>query len=143
MTFYKWGKICKNLKYYSYLKRMQFVFGILAMDETENISTAQTMNDLDIFYDKKKKKYLLSVETIYSFSQGKEGELLYLKTLLCKLTHWMESNKYDTTYTLNLGDIFTNGLNVNYEFDSIEQLYGTFKMLVQFYSYSVGGEKNV
>ena len=53
-----------------------FVWGIKSLDDTSDCEEANftTMNDLEIIYNKKENKYLISVETIYLFTNGIEGE---------------------------------------------------------------------
>ena len=89
------------------------------------------MNDIDIIYNTESKMYIFDIETVYEFTNGQEGERKYIKRLFDELTKWMKSEGYDTTQELNLYDVFTRGLNINSEFESLEQLYATFKFLVK------------
>ena len=56
-----------------------FIWGLLSYDDLSGAEEANiyTMNDFDILYDKATKKYIISVETIYSFFDGKQGEINY------------------------------------------------------------------
>ena len=94
-----------------------------------NEANLYTMNDLDIIYNKKTNKYAIGIETIYSFSNGRKGEQEYIKDLLNKFTEWMQSKGYDTNTYIPIYSAFTYK-NINSEFDSIEELYAYFKMLV-------------
>jgi hypothetical protein len=89
-----------------------------------------TLNNIDIIYNKKEKTYSISVETIYQFRNGKNGERLYIKNLFNKLTEWMIHKGYDITKEVKLSDVFTEGQNINTEFETIEDLYANFKYLV-------------
>jgi hypothetical protein len=42
----------------------------------------------------------------------------------------MIKNNYDTTKEFELFEVFTNGININTHFDSIEECYAAFKMFV-------------
>ena len=95
-----------------------------------NEANLLTMNDFDILYNKKNKTYSMSMETIYEFRGGKAGEKTYIKNLFNKLTEWMESKKYDTTQEVTLYEIFTQGKNINTEFQTLEELYAVYKCLV-------------
>lgn len=89
-----------------------------------------TMNDLDITYDKKKHKYLLGVETMAGFDSPADCKN-YMNWLLEEFTKWMRDNNYNTDVVLDMYEVFSEGLNVNTEFDDIETLYATFKLLVK------------
>lgn len=116
---------------------MKFIWGLKSYDDLSGCDTnLETMNDIDLIYLKDEKKYILSVETVYMFS-SKEKEKEYFKALLNKFTEWMEEQEYNTNSTLNpygdIYEIFTRGININTEFDTIENAYRTFKLLVNGY----------
>jgi len=110
----------------------EFIWGIKSSDDRSNSSEASlyTLNNIDITYNKKDKTYSVSIETAYEFRNGMVGEKLYIKNLFNKLTEWMISKGYDTTIEANIYDIFANGNNINTDFESLEELYATFKCLV-------------
>lgn len=118
----------KNTKKYE--DTYEFIYGIKSYDDfsLENEANLYTMNDLDIVYNKKTKKYIIGIETIYSFSNGRKGEQEYIKDLLNKFTEWMQSKGFDTNTYIPIYSAFNK--NINSEFDSIEELYAYFKMLV-------------
>lgn len=110
----------------------EFIWGIKsASDLSYGEPDLYTMNDIDIVYDKESKMYSLSIETIYQFTNNQEGEKFYIQHLFNKLTEWMDSKGYDTNRELDIYDVFTIGLNINSEFESLEELYATFKWLVK------------
>lgn len=116
---------------------MKFIWGLKSFDDLSNCNAnLETMNDIDLIYLKDKKKYILGVETAYSFN-SKEAERGYFRTLLHNFTKWMEGQGYNTNSSLNpYGDvyeIFSGGVNINTEFDTIEDAYRTFKLLVNGY----------
>ena len=94
------------------------------------------LNDIDLIYLKDEKKYILSVETAYMFN-SKEAGKEYFKDLLNKFTKWMKERGYNTNSTLNpyddMYEIFSGGININTHFDTIEDAYRTFKLLVNGY----------
>ena len=61
---------------------------------------------------------------------GSHGEYSYMRNLLNKFTEFMEENGYSTQHELSLGKVFTNGLDINTHFHTIEECYAAFKMLV-------------
>lgn len=111
----------------------EFVWGIKSASDITDYEEANiyTIDNLDIFYDKESKSYILSIETLYLFTSGQEQEKRYIRNLFNKLTEWMNSKGFDTTQELNFHDVFCTGLNINSEFESLEQLYATFKFLVK------------
>ena len=117
---------------------IEFVWGVRASDNDCSFEKAEmnSLNDLDIYYCKSSQKYSIFVETIYDFIGGRSGETQYMIHMLNAFTQWMEDNNLDTNKKLSLHDIFTKGLNINSEFDSLEQLYSTLKFLVAGFAYS-------
>lgn len=113
---------------------MKHIWGIKAGDNLSGITCGiHTLNDFDITYYKRIKKYVMSIETIYDFEDKHNGEKKYLLRLLDTFTSWMTRTNRDTSYTPELYEVFTKGINVNTQFDTIEELYGTFKYLVESY----------
>ena len=116
---------------------MKFIWGLKSYDDLSSCdANLETMNDIDLIYLKDEKKYILSAETAYMFS-SKEAEKEYFKILLDKFTEWMEGQGYDTNSTLSqygdMYEIFTRGININTHFNTIEDAYRTFKLLVNGY----------
>ena len=108
----------------------KFIWGVQSCDDLSGRETCLfTMNDLDLIYLKKEGRYILSIETIYRFdsSTGKYG---YMESLLDEFTKFMDNNNYRTDYQLNLYQVFTEGININTHFKSIEEAYAAFKMFV-------------
>ena len=116
---------------------MKFIWGLKSYDDLSSCdANLETMNDIDLIYLKDEKKYVLGIETVYMFN-SKEAEKEYFKTLLDKFTKWMEEQGYNTNSTLNTYDdmyeIFSGYININTHFNTIENAYITFKLLVNEY----------
>lgn len=124
----------------------EFVWGILSGDELSDCQKAglYTMNDFDIVYNKKEQKYYGSIETIYGFPKGIEGTITYLKNILFLFEKWLKENNYNI-YITNPCDIY-GPIDPDYylvfqgwnsfdktPYDSIEELYFHFKVLVKGY----------
>lgn len=106
----------------------EFIWGIKSGDDLYNCEcNLFTMNDFDIMYFKDAKKYAMSVETIYQF-EHKDDERKYIRFILDNFTKWMTDNHYNISKELSMVDLFTEGVNINTEFDNIEDLYATFKI---------------
>jgi len=109
----------------------EHIWGLKSYDDLSSSEcNYHTMNDIDITYNKKDKYYFMSIETIYQFKKGRDGEREYIKRLFDKLTEWMISKGYDTSQEVYIYDVFTEGNNINTHFDSLEELYTNFKFLV-------------
>ena len=116
---------------------MKFIWGLKSYNDLSSCdANLETMNDIDLIYLKDEKKYILGVETAYMFN-SKEAEKEYFKTLLDKFTKWIEEQGYNTNSTLNTYDdmyeIFSGYININTHFNTIENAYITFKLLVNEY----------
>lgn len=108
---------------------MLFIWGVISYDDlSSNKANLYTMNDLDLIYHKDEKKYSLGVETIYMFKEN--GQYGYMQSLLDEFTKWMTENNYDTNKEFALFKVFTDGISINTKFDSIEEAYAAFKMMV-------------
>jgi hypothetical protein len=111
----------------------EFIWGIKSNDDLTGSKEPNlyTLNDIDIILDNNTKTYLISIETIYEFDNGRDGEKQYIKYLFDELTDWMNNQGHDTTKELTLWDVFTTGNNISTEFESLEDLYATFKFMVK------------
>ena len=90
-----------------------------------------TMNDIDITFNRKTKKYHLSVETSLTFNDEEKGAQRYIRRLFTRLTEWCIENNHSTDRKPDLYDIFSDlfeGRSKGY--DSIEEMYTAFKVLV-------------
>ena len=113
---------------------MKHIWGIKSFDDLTpgNEASLWTMNDFDITYFKDEDYYSLGVETVYQFD-SETDKRKYINGILMAFTKWMKNNGYSTDYKPDMVDIFTNGININSHFGSIEEAYGVFKALVQMY----------
>lgn len=117
-------------EYTDILNDYDFIWGVKSYDDlSESECNLYTMNDIDITYNKNEKKYFMSIETIYSFRDGKDGEKRYIKRLFDGFTKFMIDQGYDINQEIQIYDVFTDGNNINTEYDSIEELYANFKFL--------------
>lgn len=106
---------------------LKFIWGVKSWDDiTSKDACMWTMNDIDITYDKKKKKYMLGIETAYMFKSYVD-ECDYLRNCLAAFTKYMDDNKLkkDEPYIL-----FMNNPCTSIETDTIEELYTNFKIFV-------------
>lgn len=126
---------CKKMRRkYSELKynSLQFIWGVKSWDDlTSADANLYTMNDIEIYYDKDAEKYVLSIETIYSFENGKRGEIAYLNSLLSAFKDFMIQNDYDIDDPCGL---FLFGTMSSWRADSISELYTMFRVFVEGYN---------
>lgn len=110
---------------------MKFIWGVKSWDDLCDCDAClYTMNDIDLIYLKDENKYILDIETIFCFKK-EEDKLGYLDSCLDAFTKFMVENGYNTEVKPQWWDVFMSGVNTH--FDSIEECYGMFKMLVNGY----------
>ena len=106
---------------------MKFIWGIKSWDcLSPSDANLNTMNDIDITYDKEKKEYILGVETAYIFKSYAD-ECQYLQDCLKAFTKYMDDNGLNKNEQYRL---FMNNLCTNMTAETIEELYVNFKIFV-------------
>lgn len=106
---------------------MKFIWGIKSWDDlSSSDANLNTMNDIDITYDKEKKEYMLGVETAYIFKSYAD-ECQYLQDCLKAFTKYMDDNGLNKNEPYRL---FMNNLCTNMTAETIEELYVNFKIFV-------------
>lgn len=109
---------------------MKHIWGLRSVYDMSHVPTSLlSMNDFDITYLKDKQKYILGIETFLCFD-GRDDEKEYLTETLKEFTKWMKENNYDTNKKISIYDVFSDGYNINTEFNSLEEAYAMFKLLV-------------
>lgn len=106
----------------------KFIWGIKSWDDlSSHEANMYTMNDIDITYDKQKKKYILGIETAFDFINFK-AECEYLRGCLKAFTKYMDNNGLDKNkpYCLFMSN---PGLDM-VTADTIEDLYTNFRIFV-------------
>ena len=108
----------------------KFIWGIKSYDDLSCTDAClYTMNDIDIIYDKKKKEYILGIETAYLFKTYND-ECKYLSDCLKAFTKYMDDNGLNKNEPFRL---FMNNPCTNMVANSIEELYINFKIFVNGY----------
>ena len=114
--------------------KLKHIWGIKSWDDLSGRDcNLLTMNDIALTYLKDENKYILGIETIYEFKE-KDGYIQYLEDCLKAFTEFMISNNYDINKKPFWCDVFSYGINMNTHFDSIEDCYSMFKLLVKGYT---------
>ena len=118
---------------------LKFIWGEVSCDNLNGSeANLYTLNDIDIVYNRKTKKYMLGIETVYYFEDKRE-EVEYLEMLLVQLHKFMIENCYDTNYEYSLW----HSPHLITEADSIPELYTNFKLFVAGYKLLYGGDSDV
>lgn len=117
---------------------IKFIWGVKSADDLTEYAEANlyTMNDFDITYDRKARKYLLGIETAYVF-ENKQAEVKYLVKLLRLFTDYMIQHSYDLNEEY---DLWMVQPELNFKAESIPELYTQFKIFVAGYSALYGNE---
>ena len=109
---------------------LKFIWGVKSFDDLSSSNAClYTMNDIDIIYDKKKKEYILGIETAYLFKTYND-ECKYLSDCLKAFTKYMDDNGLNKNEPFRL---FMNNPCTNMVANSIEELYTNFKIFVHGY----------
>ena len=109
---------------------LKFIWGIKSYDDLSCTDAClYTMNDIDIIYDKKKKEYILGIETAYLFKTYND-ECKYLSDCLKAFTKYIDDNGLNKNEPFRL---FMNNPCTNMVANSIEELYTNFKIFVNGY----------
>ena len=106
---------------------IKFIWGVKSWDDLSGADAClHTMNDIDLTYDKKKKEYMLGIETAYMFKTH-AAECDYLRKCLDAFTKYMDDNglEKNTPYML-----FMSNPCISMVAESIEELYVDFKIFV-------------
>lgn len=129
----KHNKYCQTMdkKYGDYALEnddFKFIWGIKSWDDLSGSDcNMETMNDIDITYNKKTKKYILGIETAYMFD-SKEGECQYLKDCLNAFTKYMNTNDIRIEEPFML---FMSNPCTHMSAKTIEELYTYFRIFVE------------
>ena len=108
----------------------KFIWGIKSYDDLSCADAClYTMNDIDIIYDKKKKEYILGIETAYLFKTY-DDECKYLCDCLKAFTKYMDDNGLNKNEPFRL---FMSNPCTSMIANSIEELYTNFKIFVNGY----------
>ena len=141
MIILKWYHKIKNNIHNAMMKRkysdwendeyncgdLKFIWGVKSSDDVSNsVANFNTMNDIEISYDRSTETYHLSFETMYEFKNGAYDEVRYLRSLLRSFSGFMCKNHYNIykNYDLSCWD------NHLFEARSIPELYTKFKTFV-------------
>ena len=109
---------------------MKFIWGIKSWDDLScGSANLYTMNDIDLNYLIDENKYFLDIETIYEFNK-EEDKQKYLQNLLNEFTNFMNNSGYDINKKISWHDVFSVNFNLNNSFNTIEECYAVFKLLV-------------
>ena len=106
---------------------VKFIWGVKSWDDLSGADAClYTMNDIDLTYDKKKKEYMLGIETAYMFKTH-EAECDYLRKCLKAFTKYMDDNGLQKNKPY---DLFMRDPCTSMTAETIEELYVNFKIFV-------------
>ena len=135
LQYWRYERYCEKYYISEYeTQDMKFIWGVQSWDDLSPAESANlhTMNDIDVIYMKDENKYTVSIETAYRFDDY-EQEKGYLKRCLDLFTKFMIENKFNVNEKLFLPNVFSYEWNINTHFDTIEECYAMFKLLVNGY----------
>lgn len=83
--------------------------------------------DFELTYHPNGKYYSMSMETIYGMDAVQAHA--YVQSILDEFTEWMHKKCLDTTCTVDLHEVFANGVALDRRYRSIEDAYANFAVL--------------
>lgn len=83
--------------------------------------------DFELTYHPNGKYYSMSMETIYGMNAVQAHA--YVQSILDEFTEWMHKKCLDTTCTVDLHEVFANGVALDRRYHSIEDAYANFAVL--------------
>ena len=112
---------------------LKYIWGIKSYDDlTLSEPNFYTLNDLDIYFIRDNKLYMLGLETIHSFDNN-EDRINYLNRLLDAFRDYMViNNLFDSNYDPFFLYVYNDGKM--FEAESLTKLYYKFKIFVTGYS---------
>ena len=112
---------------------LKYIWGIKSHDDlSANKANFYTLNDLDIYFNRDNRLYMLGLETIYSFETVAD-RINYLNRLLDTFKDYMGSNSlFDSNYDPFFLYLYNYGKMI--EAESLTELYYKFKIFVTGYS---------
>lgn len=108
---------------------LKYLFGVLPNNEFA--TNWHQLTDLDVYYNRDTKRYMLGIETIYKF-ETIENSIKYLDNLCNRFYDYLKNN-FDPNvnpfnlYTYNDGNLF--------QAESLSELYYKFKIFVEGYKH--------
>ena len=109
---------------------LKFIWAVKSWDDLSGKeANINTMNDIEIDYDRKNDEYILSFETVYLFKDGKAGEVKYFEDLLDAFTKFMVDNNYKVDEPF----FFWTASDNLWRAESIPLLYTQFRLFVKGY----------
>ena len=120
---------------------IKFIWGVKSWDCLSGADAClYTMNDIDITYDKKKKEYMLGIETAYMF-ETHAAECEYLCDCLKAFTKYMDDNGLNKDEPFRL---FMSNPCTSMVAETIEELYTNFKIFVDgFYNQDIDMDERI
>jgi len=110
--------------------KMEVVWGIPTAVKRKDIKATQY--DCELIRHKDTGLYTFDIDVSYGFETDKE-KVKYLRRLLKAFTKWMTDMGYSTNYVLPYYDVFSDKVNTDTSFKTIEACYANFKMFVTGY----------
>ena len=112
---------------------LKYIWGVKSHDDlTLNNANFCTLNNLDIYYNRDTRKYLLNIDFIFNFTNKKDENIKYLNNLLDEFKDYiLESNLFNVNFDPSFIYLYDNG--ELFIADSLTELYYKFKIFVKGY----------
>lgn len=114
------------------ISEFKFVWGLRSGDDLSSFITVNfyTMNDLDLYYDRKREVYILDIERAYVFNSV-EAEIKYLRRLRESLKEYLLSQGVELNFKPRLWAVYIGEKKSFCEADTLEELYWQFDTFIK------------
>lgn len=120
------------------LGEFKFIWGIRSGDALDSFEGTNfyTMNDLDLYYDRKREVYMLDIECAYIFNNA-EAEVKYLQELRERLKEYLFNQGVWVDYKPRLYVAYLGAKKSFCEAATLEELYWQFDTFVKGFEYDL------
>lgn len=114
------------------INEFKFIWGVRSGDDLSSFKGVNfyTMNDLDLYYDRKREVYMLDIERAYVFDNA-EAEVKYLRGLREHLKKYLFNQGVWLDYKPRLYGVYLGAKKSFCEASTLEELYWQFDTFVK------------
>lgn len=125
------------------ISEFKFIWGLRSGDDLSSFKDTNfyTMNDLDLYYDRKREVYILDIECSYIFDST-EAEVKYLRGLRESLKEYLLSQGVEFNFKPRLWNAYLGAKKAFCEADTLEELYWQFNTFVKGFEGANSNDQN-
>ncbi|WP_022753357.1 hypothetical protein [Butyrivibrio fibrisolvens] len=86
------------------------------------------LHDFWVYQNPKTHKYYFGIETALEF-ENTHGYLFFVQNALIEFAKWMVENNHDVSRSFDYNEVFSEGISIERQYDSLEEVYAAFRVL--------------